>query len=89
MTDPLDRERRSASDRRQSRRGGRRIADLATHDQAFITIEQLAEHLAVERRQILKWIRCETLPAYQFGRRYRIKLSEAVVFVMRQRLQRP
>ena len=75
-------------DRRQGR--GRRITDLADHGEAFITLEQLAAYLGVERRQVAKWIASNVLPAYQFGARtLRISLSEAVIFVERHRLRPP
>jgi excisionase family DNA binding protein len=53
-----------------------------------VTPEQLAEHLGVDIPTVRKWIDCGKLPAFQFGaRQTRIKLSEAVVFVEKQRLR--
>ena len=74
---------------RERRHGrGRRITDLVTHDQRFITPRQLADYLSEDLRQVHKWIQAGTLPAYRFGERtWKIDLSEAVIFVQRSRFQ--
>jgi excisionase family DNA binding protein len=74
-------DRRTAPDRRRRRRGGRRITDLASHDQAHLTLEQLATYFAVER---LKWIRAGALRAYRLGERaWRVRRSDAAAFERR------
>lgn len=71
------------ADRRRVRRGGRRISDLVTHDEPFVTPVQIAVHLGVDRRQVMKWIGAGSLPAYRFGELWRIKLADAQAFVQR------
>jgi len=66
---------------------GRRIADLATHDEAFISVQQFATYLGVDYRTVRnKWIKAGALPAYTFEGVWRIKRSDAMAFVERHRL---
>lgn len=79
---------------RQERRGGRRdvrkITDLRTHDEAYITAGQFAHYLGVSRRQVSKWIGAKTLQAYRFGGRWwRIRIQDAQEFVDRERESTP
>jgi excisionase family DNA binding protein len=79
---------RTEDDRRRVRRGGRRISDLVTHDEAFVTPMQFAVHLGVDRRQVMKWINAGSLIAYRFDdRQWRIRLEDARAFVERSRFQ--
>ena len=80
-------DRRETTDRRRVRRGGRRIADLESHDESFITIDQFAAFLKVDYRTVkYQWIAKGALPAYSFEGIWRIKLTDAVAFVQRNRL---
>ena len=78
---------RRQPERRRRHRGGRRIADLASHDEAFITIDQFATYLKVDYRTVkAMWIEPGALVAYNFEGIWRIKVSDAVDFVARNRL---
>jgi excisionase family DNA binding protein len=55
----------------------------------YITVEQIAENLGVSDDLVRKWIREKKLPAYQFGKEYRIKIIEYDKFVERQRTMEP
>lgn len=65
----------------------RRIADLATHEEAYVTPQALAEYLTVSRKMVMKWIEAGVLPAYRFGRHWRVRTCEAAVFVESQRVR--
>lgn len=85
-------EQRTGGDRRRTTRGGRRITDLRTHDESFVTPAQLATHLGVGRRQVMKWIEAGALVAYRFDeRQWRIEITDARAFVARSRfdVQKP
>lgn len=74
--------RRSGGDRRSAPRGGRRISDMATHDAAWIAVEDFAEHLVVSQRQVWKWHHAGVLAIVRFpGRCNRIARSEALRFI--------
>jgi excisionase family DNA binding protein len=64
-----------------------RITDLATYPAPHLTIPQLAEHLTVAETTVRRWIRAGVLPAYQFQGKYRIRKTDAIVFVERSRVQ--
>jgi excisionase family DNA binding protein len=55
----------------------------------YITVEQIAENLGVSDDLVRKWIREKKLPAYQFGKEYRVKIVEYEKFVERQRTMEP
>ena len=64
---------------------GRRIADLATHDEAFISVQQFADYLGVHEKTVRnKWINAGDLPAYDFEGLWRIDRIDALQFVARQ-----
>lgn len=82
--------RQQQSDRRRDPRvpkRGRRITDLATHDQAFITPRQFAEYLNVDYRTVrYEWIEKGALPAYNFAGVLRIRIADAREWVEKNRL---
>lgn len=51
----------------------------------FYTVEEIAERLAVSEDLIRKWIRNKELPAYQFGKEYRVRPSDYEKFVREHR----
>ena len=55
----------------------------------YITVEQIAENLGVSDDLVRKWIREKKLPAYQFGKEYRVKIVEYEKFVERRRTMEP
>lgn len=83
-------DRRTQPDRREEPRvpkRGRRITDLTTHDEIFITVRQLADYCSVDYRTVrYEWIEKGALPAYNFHGKIRIKLVDAVDWVERNRL---
>jgi hypothetical protein len=73
---------RQGGDRRRAPRGGRRIDDLATHEAAWIAVEDFATHLDVSLRQVWKWHHAGLLAIVRLpGRCNRIERLEAVRFV--------
>ncbi len=64
-----------------------RIRYLASHDQAYCTVGDLAESWQVSRKQIYKQIEAGTLPAIRLGPRlFRIPTEKAREFEERARL---
>lgn len=55
----------------------------------YITVEQIAENLGVSDDLVRKWIREKKLPAYQFGKEYRVKIVEYEKFVEKRRTMEP
>jgi excisionase family DNA binding protein len=55
----------------------------------YITVEQIAENLGISDDLVRKWIREKKLPAYQFGKEYRVKIVEYEKFVERRRTMEP
>ena len=64
-------------------RGHRRIIDLATHDEAHITIHQLADYLSLSGKTVLRWIRTGKLPAIRVGGCMRVSRADAIAFIER------
>ena len=55
----------------------------------FITVEDIAKNLGVSDDLVRKWIREKKLPAYQFGKKYRIKRVDYDRFVEDRRTIEP
>ena len=72
---------------RRRRMHARRITDLATHPDAFVTVQAFAEHLSVDQKTVMKWIKAGVLTADQFGREWGIHTADASAFVERNRYQ--
>src|SRR5262245_21219023 len=85
-TSPPERRRRPQR-RRALTGGGRRIADLYTHPNEYLTVQAFAVHLTVHERTVMKWIKAGALTAYQFDREWRIRKGDAVLFVERSRFR--
>ena len=59
------------------RLGSTRAQEVAMLDsESWVTIEVVAEHLAVSKDTIRRWIDRRDLPAHRAGRFWRLKLSE-------------
>ncbi len=54
-------------------------------EQDFYTVEEVAEKLRLDITTIRKYIRQKKLPAYRFGREYRIKRQDYEKFVEERR----
>jgi excisionase family DNA binding protein len=65
----------------------RRIADLATHPDAYITVPHFAAHLGFQERTVRKWIDAGVLPAYRFEGQWRIATADALTFVEQARFR--
>lgn len=91
--EPPARDRRRGPDRRRAlAHGGRRITDLYTHPEEYVTVQAFAGHLGVQDKTVMKWIHAGLLTAYQFppekaGGELRIRKHDAVVFVERARIK--
>jgi excisionase family DNA binding protein len=70
------------------RKSGRTtIRQLATHGEPYVTVGELAEYWAVNRKQIYKHIEAGTLKAIRLGPRLlRIRTSEAQDFERRAKM---
>lgn len=69
------------------RRGGRRITDLATHDQAHLRVSQVARYLQVDRRTVSKWVEAGILGALRTPEgSFRISTVDLRAFVERHRV---
>ena len=61
-----------------------RLRDLASHQQPFVTPEELADYFCVSRRQILRQIKTGSLMAFRLGSRsLRVPIEEAIRFERR------
>lgn len=56
------------------------IGDLAEYDAAYVSVPMLALHWRLEYQTLRMWIRKGILPAYRFGRAWRIKTVDALAF---------
>lgn len=67
---------------------GRRITDLQTHPDAFVTVPAFAEYVGVTQKQVRKWITAGVLDGYRLGgTEWRIRTADAITFVERNRYQ--
>lgn len=48
---------------------------MSKHE-SWVNVEQIAEHLGVQRHSIYRWIESKGFPAHKVGRLLRFKLSE-------------
>ncbi len=65
----------------------KRLSNLATHSEAYVTVAQLADYWQVSRKQIYKQIDAGTLEAVRLGPRlYRIRTEVARRFEQQARL---
>jgi excisionase family DNA binding protein len=55
----------------------------------YITVEDIARNLGVSDDLVRKWIRNKELPAYQFGKEYRIRMVDYKRFVEKRRTMEP
>lgn len=56
------------------------ILDLATHDEVYLALEQLARLWNVELPTLRKWVREGALPGKRVGRVLRVKTADALAF---------
>jgi excisionase family DNA binding protein len=56
------------------------IGDLASYEPAYVPVPTLATHWGLDYQTLRKWIREGVLPAYRFGRAWRVKTSDALAF---------
>jgi excisionase family DNA binding protein len=70
--------------------GGKRITDLAKHDQDWVTVRQIAEYYSCPPRKVREWIHEGLLPAENPGgkRKTRVRLMDLRDFAARQRVSR-
>jgi excisionase family DNA binding protein len=57
------------------------IVDLESHPEAHVSLEAVAQYLTLTRKTILKFIHGGTLPAFRFGRAWRVKTADLRAFV--------
>jgi excisionase family DNA binding protein len=66
----------------------KRLADLKSHPEAYVTIGELAEYWMVSRKQIYKQIDAGTLRAIRLGPRLlRIRTADAIEFEQRAKMK--
>jgi excisionase family DNA binding protein len=82
----------SRPDRRQTaaapRVGGRRITDLATHPDKYLTVQEFATYLGFHEKTVRKWIGAAVLPAYRLPPvtgDWRISTADALAFMAQAR----
>jgi excisionase family DNA binding protein len=59
------------------------ISSLATHQAPYVTLPSLRLYWQVEYQTLHKWVRAGILPAYRFGRMWRIRTDDARAFEQR------
>jgi excisionase family DNA binding protein len=69
-----------SSRRRRQRKPAIPITDLAEYPLAYTTLSALRTYWQEDDRTIRKWILSGKLPAYRFGRGWRIKVADALAF---------
>jgi excisionase family DNA binding protein len=52
----------------------------------FLSPEAVAERLGIKLRTVLEWLRTGKLPAYKFGRQWRIKRADLETFIAASRV---
>jgi len=57
------------------------IADLESHPEAHVSLEAVAQYLTLTRKTIIKFIHGGTLPAFRFGRAWRVRTVDLRAFV--------
>ena len=70
----------------------RRISDLESHPQNFVTAADFARFVPVQRKTVIKWIEAGVLRAYRFPPligRWRIKKADAIEFMEQARFAPP
>jgi excisionase family DNA binding protein len=55
----------------------------------FLTIDEVAKELRVNRRTVMRWIKSGKLPALQVGKNYRISKTDYQRFLSEQYIQPP
>ena len=50
-------------------------------DDEFYTLEEIAERLKVVYMTVYRWVKSGKLPAYKFGKQYRIKKNDIQKFI--------
>jgi len=45
-------------------------------NEAWLTVEQVANHLSIASVTVYRWIEAEKIPCHKVGRQWRFKLSE-------------
>lgn len=63
------------------------ITDLATYPHQYVVLPALKEYWQVEHQTLVKWIKEGSLPAYKFGRSWRVKTADALAFEERNRVE--
>lgn len=64
----------------------RAIVDVRTHDEAFVTVGQVAQFLHVTPKTLIKLIAAGLLPALKIGTQWRIERTALLKFMDEQRL---
>lgn len=54
-------------------------------ERKYLTVEAIAQELEVSEDLVRKWIRNKELPAYQFGKEYRVRIADYERFVEQRR----
>jgi excisionase family DNA binding protein len=70
---------------RGSRRRWARIVDLETHPEAHVSLDAVAEYLALARKTIVKLVLAGGLPAFKFGRAWRVRTADLRAYVEQSR----
>ena len=55
-------------------------------EQEFYSLQQIAEKLGMSRMTIYRYVKSKKLPAYQFGRDFRVHQSDLDEFISNQKL---
>ena len=55
-------------------------------EQEFYSLQQIAEKLGMSRMTIYRYVKSKKLPAYQFGRDFRVRQSDLDDFISNQKL---
>jgi excisionase family DNA binding protein len=61
------------------------ITDLETHAEAHVSLDAVAEYLALARKTIVKFVDAGLLPAFRFGRAWRVRTADLRAFVEQSR----
>jgi excisionase family DNA binding protein len=79
-----DADRRASDDRRDERRrprAGRRITDLSAYPDAWLTLQVVAEYLAVDAGTVRTWIEAGRLQGHHFDGTWRVRRADLQTFV--------
>jgi excisionase family DNA binding protein len=72
---------------RRSRKRWTPITDLEHHPDAHVCLEGVANYLTLTRKTVVKLIHAGALPAFRFGRAWRVRTADLRAFVEGSRYQ--